>query len=249
MLILAYVELVGEGETIVNGLDSNIFTALEDAADGAFVVDASLRIHAWNNAAEEILGFSKEDVEGNFCYQVLQGSNDEGHQFCRENCQVSKSVRDSKPVTNYDLQVRTDQGEKCWLNMSILVLRKENEQNEWMIVHLFRDISGKKTDELILSKILETAQRYQNNTSEINREIDSEHRGEKLTRRQQEVLGLLARGFSTREIAESLSISQYTARNHIQYIFQKFHVHSRLEAVTYALKHGLLEQKNDTDIP
>ena len=147
MLILAYVELVGEGETIVNGLDSNIFTALEDAADGAFVVDASLRIHAWNNAAEEILGFRKEDVEGNFCYQVLQGADAQGQLICRENCQVSKSVRDSKPVTNYDLQVRTDQGEKCWLNMSILVLRNENDQNEWMIVHMFRDISAKKNDD------------------------------------------------------------------------------------------------------
>jgi DNA-binding CsgD family transcriptional regulator len=51
---------------------------------------------------------------------------------------------------------------------------------------------------------------------------------------------LMAEGKSTERIAALLSISRPTARNHIQNIFQKLHVHSRAEAVAYAFQHGLL---------
>jgi len=110
-----------------------------------------------------------------------------------------------------------------------------------MITHIFRDISQKKDDEIILNQILEKARRYQKNTGNIKDDNVPDNQVEKLTRRQHEVLTLLARGFSTREIADSLSISQYTVRNHIQIIFQKFQVNNRLEAVTFALKNGLLD--------
>jgi two-component system nitrate/nitrite response regulator NarL len=61
-----------------------------------------------------------------------------------------------------------------------------------------------------------------------------------LTDREREVLSLLAQGHSTREIAQALSISYSTARNHIQNILHKLNVHSRLEAVAYAYEHGLV---------
>ncbi len=61
-----------------------------------------------------------------------------------------------------------------------------------------------------------------------------------LTDREREVLSLLAQGLSTRDIAQTLSISPSTARNHIQNILHKLNVHSRLEAVAYAFEHGLV---------
>ncbi|MFL5910710.1 MAG: response regulator transcription factor [Gaiellaceae bacterium] len=54
---------------------------------------------------------------------------------------------------------------------------------------------------------------------------------ELLTPRQHEVLDLLGRGASTKAIAESLSISTETVRNHIRRILRALGVHSRLEAV------------------
>ena len=63
---------------------------------------------------------------------------------------------------------------------------------------------------------------------------------ELLTEREREVLALLAHGLSTRAIARSLSISSATVRNHVQSILNKLQVHSRLEAVTYALDHNLV---------
>jgi PAS domain S-box-containing protein len=55
-----------------------------------------------------------------------------------------------------------------------------------------------------------------------------------LTPRQAEVLALLERGRSTREIAEELHISAETARNHIRHLLRAVGAHSRLEAVAIA---------------
>lgn len=57
-----------------------------------------------------------------------------------------------------------------------------------------------------------------------------------LTRREREVLGLLVEGASTKAVADTLCISQPTARHHIDNIISKLGVHSRLEAVAYAVR-------------
>lgn len=61
----------------------------------------------------------------------------------------------------------------------------------------------------------------------------------RLTRREKEVLALLAEGCDQAAVANILTISPQTARTHIQNIIQKFGVHSRLEVTTLALEHGL----------
>lgn len=63
-----------------------------------------------------------------------------------------------------------------------------------------------------------------------------------LTPRQSEVLQLLADGLDTREIAERLGVAAETARNHIRGLLRRLDAHSRLEAVVYARKLGLLDQ-------
>ena len=87
---------------------SELYKGLDDMADGVFVVDSKLRIHMWNKAAEEILGFRKEDVQGQLCYQILRGSNGEGNPICSKHCKVLKLAKESKPISNYDTQVRTN---------------------------------------------------------------------------------------------------------------------------------------------
>jgi len=61
-----------------------------------------------------------------------------------------------------------------------------------------------------------------------------------LSRRELEVLRLLAVGLDTRAAAERLHVSPATVRNHVQNIFAKLKVHSRLQAVVYASRHRLL---------
>jgi DNA-binding NarL/FixJ family response regulator len=60
-----------------------------------------------------------------------------------------------------------------------------------------------------------------------------------LTPKECEVLALLAEGASSSEIARSLSISPNTVRTHVQSILAKLQVHSRLEAVAFAARHGI----------
>jgi len=59
---------------------------------------------------------------------------------------------------------------------------------------------------------------------------------ESLSRREQEVLGLLAKGYRYREIAESLHISVLTVRTHLRHIYEKLQVRSGTEAVVKYLR-------------
>jgi DNA-binding NarL/FixJ family response regulator len=61
-----------------------------------------------------------------------------------------------------------------------------------------------------------------------------------VTKREQEVLELVAEGMANREIAEKLGISARTAQKHLENLFKKFSVHDRTELVAHAFRRGLL---------
>jgi PAS domain S-box-containing protein len=64
-----------------------------------------------------------------------------------------------------------------------------------------------------------------------------------LTRRENEVLRVMADGLSNQAIAERLSLSVNTIRNHVQIILDKLDAHSKLEAVVMATRRGLLPRR------
>ncbi|GAA2140353.1 response regulator transcription factor [Nocardioides koreensis] len=61
-----------------------------------------------------------------------------------------------------------------------------------------------------------------------------------LTEREREVLGLLAEGLSNAAIAEQLVVSVHTVRNHVANLSAKLGAHSKLEALSIAVREGLL---------
>ena len=63
-----------------------------------------------------------------------------------------------------------------------------------------------------------------------------------LTRREEEVLRLLADGLTNREIGRRLFITQKTVGTHVAHIFRKLDVHTRLEAAGRAQQLGVLER-------
>jgi DNA-binding NarL/FixJ family response regulator len=63
----------------------------------------------------------------------------------------------------------------------------------------------------------------------------------KLTDRELEVLKLVAQGLNNREIAKRLFISENTVKNHVRNILEKLQLHSRMEAVMYAVREKLLD--------
>jgi len=62
-----------------------------------------------------------------------------------------------------------------------------------------------------------------------------------LSDREIEVLDLMAKGVSNKDIADRLSITQSTVKTHVTSIFQKLNVTTRTEAVTTALKRGIIQ--------
>jgi len=72
-------------------------------------------------------------------------------------------------------------------------------------------------------------------------------RWESLTRREREVLALVVKGWSTRQIAEAVTIETCTVETHVGNILAKLNVASRAEAVAWMWKHGVVWQTDDPD--
>jgi len=64
-----------------------------------------------------------------------------------------------------------------------------------------------------------------------------------LTDREMQVLRLIAQSRSNKDIAAALFISENTVKNHVRNILEKLHLHSRMEAVTYAWRKRLLDPR------
>ncbi len=78
-----------------------------------------------------------------------------------------------------------------------------------------------------------------NNTSDetiLLNDIQEKERTTELTKRELEVLRLLTRGLLNKEIADQLSISEKTVKNHVSNIFKKMGVSDRTQAAVYAIK-------------
>ncbi len=70
---------------------------------------------------------------------------------------------------------------------------------------------------------------------------------EVMSEREREVLVLVAQGFTNREIADKLVISENTARNHVSRILEKLGLSRRSEAAVFAARHGLLDEEKTGD--
>ncbi|MDQ4097266.1 MAG: response regulator transcription factor, partial [Actinomycetota bacterium] len=72
------------------------------------------------------------------------------------------------------------------------------------------------------------------------REVPRRPEGPSLTDRELEVLRLVSRGYANHEIAEELCLSSHTVKRHVANILAKLHQRSRLDAVMYAIRSGVL---------
>lgn len=77
--------------------------------------------------------------------------------------------------------------------------------------------------------------------TERRQDREAESAIEKLTPREREVLQALARGLSSKEIASHLYISEDTERKHVVNILNKLGVRSRLQALVFAVRRGLVD--------
>ena len=200
---------------------------LARAGDGVFAVGPEGRVILWNRAAEKILGWSAHEIMGRPCCDVFVGIDDHGNRLCYQGCHVMSLVKLGEPIQHFDMQTRTKAGRPVWLDIIILEAPSSGPGGA-LAIHLFRDVTATKE---LLRLVHERLQ------APVGPSADE---ATVLTRRELEVLRLMAGGANTKVLAERLHVSLATIRNHAQNIFAKLGVHSRLEAVAYATQHHLL---------
>ena len=146
---------------------------------------------------------------------VLCGRTLDGKKLCRPDCPVGTSLVHGRPVENFDLAVPRDNGRPLWLSVGAIPAAKVF--NKTAAIFMLRPIP------LVGMPVHPVPEKG----STI---------GSVLTRRERQILDLLAQGLSARALARLLHIRYVTARNHIQHLYEKLGVHNRAQAVSYALR-------------
>jgi len=206
--------------------DQPLEQALSRAGDGVFVVSDG-RILLWNGAAERILGWAAREVLAKSCCDVLKGVDGDGNRLCYQGCHVLSLVRRGEPVQHFEMETRTKAGKAVWLDVSILDVGRADGSRA-MTVHLFRDVTAARNLlRLVRERVASAPVSPEANETSL------------LTRREVEILRLMAAGANTKGMAERLHLSPATIRNHAQNIFSKLSLHSRLEAVAWANRNRL----------
>lgn len=210
-----------------------------NTADGMFVVDREQVIVHWNDSAERILGFSRDQVIGRRCYEVLAGRERQNRPYCRRDCPVISKARRGRVSENYDLCCVTADGQARWLNIGILIPNKGPMKG--CAVHLFRDVTERRKVEEFARRAARVLRELRLSAGDEAIDADpSPTPTPSLSRRENEVLRLLATGMKTKQIAEALGIRPLTARNHISRLLNKLGAESRLEAILYASQRGII---------
>jgi DNA-binding NarL/FixJ family response regulator len=146
----------------------------------------------------------------------------------------------------------TDQIPEC----RVVVLADEEDERA-LVDAVEAGASGFLTKECPLSELIDATRAIHDGETLIPRRMlgpllsrlilrrreqdDALRRAGRLTRREREVLALLAEGADNDAIAQRLVISPQTARTHIQNVLSKLGVHSRLEAAAFVVQNGILE--------
>lgn len=220
-------------------------TALENVTDGVLIVDGQQKVIFANPAARQILNARLSMADSEVCYHLLHSRNSAQRRVCVENCAILMRSRKGEAISAQEVEVATREGEKKRLSMSIFYYR-DRRDDKLYIVHFFRQIEsmdGGRRMEIDIGKDLNSDGNLNLITSQSKEAL---RRFADLTPRQREVLWHLLHGEGTEGIAEILSISINTTRNHIQQVLQGLEVHSRMEAVAYVMQHDLFNRWRQT---
>jgi PAS domain S-box-containing protein len=211
---------------------------LEGTAEAAILIDSNGVIAGCNKAATSFFGLNENDFIGKLCQDVLLGKDECGRN-CSETCTVRKRAQNHLPINSYDIQVKTKENMQ-WCNVSVLIADEASSTDPYTI-HIIRpaDIQ-KKLEFLVRDFVVKETNLPANNVKEVLSAKKTPIVNVELTKREVEILQLLANGETSAKVAKKLFISTSTVNNHIQHIMQKLNVKSRLEAIRRAEQTGLI---------
>jgi DNA-binding CsgD family transcriptional regulator len=214
-----------------------LLRSLDRSPDPVFVTDRNNRIVFWNRSAEHVLGYTAEEAVGEPCAALLEGCDDHGNRYCSDHCPVNLMAVRNETVRQFGLKMRAKGGGTLLADVSILHLAVPSPDH-FLLVHVMRP--ALRADAPRETPAARTEEPRPPRPSLVIARDSPDARARKLTSREIEVLGMLAAGHPTADIALRLHISTLTARNHVQNILDKLEVHSKAEAVAFAFQKSLI---------
>lgn len=159
--------------------DSFFKTVIDQMYDGVYFTDLSRRITYWNQGAERITGYVKDEVIGTFCKDhILMHVNDEGVVLCTDLCPLAKTIKDGSireadvylhhkdghriPVTIrvnpiYDLQGHVIGAVEVFTNSAskIAALEKIKEWQEAAFIDPLTAVGNRRYTEIVLKNVFD----------------------------------------------------------------------------------------------
>jgi PAS domain S-box-containing protein len=217
----------------------DVRSLLEHTGAAAFAVDQDGRVVGWTAAAERLLGHPAEAALGRPCHALICGTDPFGNLYCRKDCNLREMIRREEPIQTFGLKVRNASGQFIPIACSVLTLSETQPCRDFSVLHLLQPVSHWKEAGYRLERIRRQAGRS-DDASGPDHGLGSSDPATALTRRETEILRLLAQGYATHELAKDLSVSVNTVRTHTRNILHKLEAHSKLQAVSLARHQKLI---------
>lgn len=213
----------------------DVYKLLEGTAEAAFVVTFEGEICFWNTSAEQLFGYTAENVLNKRCQDVLQGKSALGAAVCKGESSVQRCAAHGRPIPAFDLEVATRSGQRIWVSVSTIIF-EDSRLHRQLIAHLAHDVSDRKRAEQAFAKMMDLSKEVLS--------VGDNRSGfaptEALSGQEERILKLFANAKNSGEVAKELGITLPTLRNHLHAVNQKLRTHNRLEAVLHAMKRGLI---------
>jgi PAS domain S-box-containing protein len=221
----------------------NVPTIVENAARAAVAVGPDNRITDWNAAAIELFGFTEEEVVGRNLQQVIQARDVHGNRLSADHGAMHEMIRIGEAPQSFELAIITATGKMVRVAVSIVIVLGP-QPKEYALVYLMTPMHRRRRADEAIDRLLAQTNIPGVTVPGATVATGADQRGTKkaphLTRRQLEVLLLMAEGKRSGEIAEELCISVHTVRTHIQGILRTLGAANRLEAVSRALHERII---------
>lgn len=202
----------------------------DKSTDAIFGVDIAGRVLFTNSTFERLLGYSRNQLCGSRCADVLCGTDLQGKSFCCSRCPIPKICTGQPSITDFDLMVKHADGHNVLVNIgtSYTLPQPEEDTHQMKVFFSLRQVCPQR----MLQRMSMPPVKVSPKTAGGSRNS--------LTSREEEILGLAVSAMKTKQIADRLSISTQTVRSHFRNIYYKLKVNSRTEAVIFAIQQELL---------
>ncbi len=196
---------------------------VESIGVAVWITDSRGRIRYINRRAEALFGHSLDDWFDRPCHLVVAGHTRTGP-FCGPRCRVRAQAQAHSEIEPVRMEITAHDGERT--EVCVVVIAADSPMGT-LLVHMVVDDERERLIRGYLEKVVGRG----GSASVEPKPSRKPASRPALSRREREVLALLAADANLHEIADRLSISHTTVRNHVQHILSKLGVHSILEAV------------------